>query len=340
MKKHMDEYNKNNSNDLTIESIRISYQGVEGENEVRSLSEEIYQRLHLKINPPTKITDRIVRLGVSEILITIILTAIAKDMWDRILNLLQEHFQNQEKIRANKGQIIIKLNDSDTGKRFPFHEYTNWEDFLKAVDKYREEREDKSLIDLIEERVKIDEEISRLFEKEATFLDIDVVSSKKLREEEPDLIISTYSFEQYYKYIKEKVEENHGKVLNACGDEVMAWFELPDNAISCALAIFKWRDDFNKRRNKLKNSFQFRIGINTGVALIDEQRGKAFSKGVLDLAGHLQKEAEPGIFLISENTYSTLKTMPNFQRYKYIKRDKIWGYKIIDNKQQGNKSRK
>lgn len=129
-------------------------------------------------------------------------------MLNSILNLLQRRFS---------GQIIIKLDNSDIGRRFPFSRETNWEEFLKVIEKYIDERKSKSLSELIEERIKIDEEIRNLFEKEATFLDIDVVSSKKLRESERDLIISAYSFEQYHKYVKEKVEGNKGKVLNAVG---------------------------------------------------------------------------------------------------------------------------
>lgn len=319
----MDKYNRENPNNLRAEFIKISYQGVNAEEEARILQDELYKQLHLKINPPTEIPDRIARLGVAEVIITIILAPIVQYAVNSILDTLQDFFRKK---RPCKGQIIIKLDENDLGKRFPFLKETNWEEFVKFIDKYISERKSSSLSELIKERVKIDEEIRSLFETEATFLDIDVVASKKLIKDESDLMIIAYSFEEYHKYVKEKVEENKGKVLNAVGDEMMAWFETPSDAINCALAIFKSRDNFNKRRNKLKNSFQFRIGINTGVALIDEKEGKAFSSGVLDLAGHLQKNAEPGIFLISEDTYNQLEDKTNFHKYKYIKRDETWSY--------------
>lgn len=319
----MDKHDKNNSNELTIESVRISYLGVIAKDDAQFLYEKLHKQQGFKIPSPIEIPSRIAELGVPEVLVTIILTSMAKDIWNIILNLLKNYTQEKKLY----GQVIIKQDENDLGRRFPYHKETNWGVFFKAIDKYINERERESLTDMITKRVEIDDDIKRLFEREATFLDIDVVCSKKLREEEPDLIISAYSFEQYHKYVKEKAEENKGKVLNAVGDEVMAWFKSPRDAINCALAIFKERDEFNKR-NRLKNQFQFRIGINTGLALVDDKEGKGFSKGVLDLAGHLQKEAEHGRFIISENTYNRLedKDKVDFHKYKYIERDKAGSY--------------
>jgi class 3 adenylate cyclase len=330
----MDKYNKEAPNDLRIDSIKISYQGSDVGEEATSLHNEIYQRLHLKTNPPTEIRGRIPRLGVIEILIPIILAPIVQYAVNSTLNALRDFFRNRRK-KAYKVQIIIKLYDDDPGRRFPFRtEETDWEKVFRSIDKHLKETREKSLSELIEKRTKIDEEMRKFFEEEATFLDIDVVSSKRLMNDEQDLMISAYSFEQYYKYVKEKVEENKGTVLNAVGAEVMAWFSAPSDAISCALAIFKHGNEFNRQRSKLKNPFQFKIGINTGLVLIDEKEGEVFARGVLDLAGHLQKEAEPGKFLISENTYNKLEDKSSFHKHKCIDGDKIWSYifaGIIDN---------
>lgn len=319
-----------NTNELIIESIKISYPDNESRSSANSMHNELYKQLHLKTEPPKKISAAIARLGVSEILITIILTSIAKDLWIRVLDLLKKTSESQI---VKGGGIHIKFDDNDPGKRFPFHKDTNWEKFLRVIEKYinqRYEKKNETLMDLIEGRVELDEKILKLFETEATFLDIDVVSSTILRQTEPDLIISAYSFEQCFKYVKEKAEENRGKILNAVGDEVMAWFGVASNAINCALAIFRDRDEFNRTKNKLQKPFQFRIGINSGKALLDEPTGKAFGRGVLDFAGHLQKEASPGTFLISENTYNLLEDKSRFQQSKFIEKDKKWSYILVD----------
>ena len=327
----MDE-KRRSSNELLVESIKISYTDKEGRNTAKSIHDELYKQLHLKTEAPQKIPTTIAKLGISEILITIILTSIAKDIWDAVLNLLRG--VSEAKV-LKVGEVYIKVDDNDPGKRFRFHKDTSWGKFLKIIQKYiyqRYKKKGETLMDLIEDRVKIGDKIVNLFEREATFLDIDVVSSANLRKAEQDLAISAYSFEQYYKFVKERVEENNGRVLDAIGDEVMAWFAIANDAVDCALGIFRDRDEFNKTRNRLRNRFQFRIGINTGKALIDIPRGKAFSRGVLDLAGHLQKAADRGTFLISKSTYKKLDDKARFHKSKFLEKDKQWGYVIIDDR--------
>jgi len=55
----------------------------------------------------------------------------------------------------------------------------------------------------------------------------------------------------------------------------------------------------------LETPFRFRIGVHTGTSLVDRARGVAYSP-VLDVAGHLQKDAEVNSLLISEATYAAL----------------------------------
>lgn len=330
----MDNYHKKNSNDLTIESIKISYEGVDTQEKAWSLHSELCKKLQLKINPPTEIPSRIAGLGVSDILITIIHGVITHEVWHNIRMPLLRIIQRV--LKGMRGQIIVRGDDCNPGRSFPFEKDTIWEKLLDHIEKYINERKRKSLMELIEERLKIDEEITQLFKRELTFLTVGVVSSEKLWKEEPDLPKSIYSFEQYYKYVKGTVEENKGKVLNAIEGEITACFETPYDAINCSLAIFSNRNNFNKIKNKLKNEFQFRIGINSGLAFVDNSEDKVFSKEILPLARRLQEEAEPGTFLISENTYSKLTNNANLQKHKYIERDKIWSYifsEIIDNKQ-------
>jgi len=192
----------------------------------------------------------------------------------------------------------------------------------KEISKVPSKRE-VSLVESVKEIVEKTKRLKERFTKEATFLDIDVVGSTKLKQGEEDIDI-IYSFNEYHRYIKEKVETFNGKVLNSVGDEVMAIFDIPEDALKAGIEIFRGRDEFNKRRNELKKDFQFRIGINTGVALVDKD--KAYSN-VLDIAGHLQKEANLGEILISEKTYIAISEKDKYPLSKrYIEEDKIWAY--------------
>jgi class 3 adenylate cyclase len=323
----MDKQANRDSDNLILESIKIQYMDEGAKKGADKLHDDLLKHLHLRIIPSEKISEGMARLGLEtgEILITIILAPFVHDAVISILSRLKDFFK---KWRDNypRGQFILKQNKNDSGRRFRFIEETDLDELYDHIEQFIERKRPKSLSEWLEKNIKEREKIRRLFEKEATFLDVDVVGSGKLREKETDLLVSAYSFEQYFKYITKMVEKNNGKVLDSIGDEVMAWFLVPDNAVNCASEIFINRDVFNEKRNKMNAPFQFRIGINTGCAFIDETEGKAFSRGVLDLAGHLQKEAEPGTFLISQNTYNKLENKYDFCRYKNLKRDNAQSY--------------
>ena len=70
-----------------------------------------------------------------------------------------------------------------------------------------------------------------------------------------------------------------------------------------------------------------RIGINTGVCLVDESREKGkWVSETMDIAGHLQKYSEPGEIRIGEETYKKLMDKTNFKEDKSIDGVKTYLY--------------
>ena len=63
--------------------------------------------------------------------------------------------------------------------------------------------------------------------------------------------------------------------------------------------------EWNGRENLLEREFRVRIGIHTGRSAVDLASGVAYSP-VLDIAGHLQKNAPIGGVLISATTHAEL----------------------------------
>ena len=94
-------------------------------------------------------------------------------------------------------------------------------------------------------------------------------------------------------------------MLASRSDEVMAFFDSADAAVGCARALLSALAVWNARENLLERSFRVRIGIHTGRSAVDLQSGVAYSP-VLDVAGHLQKNAPIGGVLISEATHTAL----------------------------------
>jgi len=85
----------------------------------------------------------------------------------------------------------------------------------------------------------------------------------------------------------------------------MAFFDRASDAVSCARALLLGMRDWNARENLLEREFRVRIGVHTGRSAVDLASGVAYSP-VLDIAGHLQKNAPVGGALISATTHAEL----------------------------------
>ena len=167
------------------------------------------------------------------------------------------------------------------------------------------EPRDPSLRAFMEEKIERDRLIEEKFSVEGSFLDVDVVGSysMKAQAERPAHII--VSFERFRVFVESVVNEFDGQVLNSNGDELMCFFDSTLQAVRAASAILSRLDDFNTTRNVLTLPFRFRIGIHTGACLVDRERGVAYS-AVLDVAGHLQKQADVNGLLVSRDTLRAL----------------------------------
>ncbi len=143
------------------------------------------------------------------------------------------------------------------------------------------------------------------FQVTGSFLDVDVVASRAMKGmgERPEHII--VSFERFRAFVGGICAEFGGQVLNSNGDELMCFFEQPSRAVLAGSAILARLAAFNRDQNLLGQPFRFRLGVHTGRSLVDLAAGIAYSD-VLDLAGHIQKQAEPDSLLISEATLLAL----------------------------------
>ena len=162
---------------------------------------------------------------------------------------------------------------------------------------------------VMEARVDLEARLERDFVRDGSFLDVDIADSYGLKASEPRAERVFVSFERFRGYVAERVREHAGRILNSNGDEVMAFFESADAAVSCARALQAALPVWNARENLLQRDFRVRIGIHTGRSAVDLQSGVAYSP-VLDVAGHLQKTAPIGGVLISEATRAALADEP------------------------------
>ncbi|MDD2891302.1 MAG: adenylate/guanylate cyclase domain-containing protein [bacterium] len=174
----------------------------------------------------------------------------------------------------------------------------------------------------------LSEHIQKKFIHEVTAMDIDIVESTALKQNELHENI-IFSFTEFWKFADIIIQNNHGRLLSRAGDEAMYLFEDVNKSVSGAQQLLDGLDKFNKTTNLLKLPFNVRLGLNTGKIVEDQQKGGnvVFSK-ITDIAGHLQKMALPGEILISGHTYDKLQNKKEFKSGKYSQRDKIEVYTL------------
>jgi pSer/pThr/pTyr-binding forkhead associated (FHA) protein len=176
------------------------------------------------------------------------------------------------------------------------------------------------LVSAVHEQIELQQRIEREFQFRGSFLDVDVVDSygMKARAGRPDRII--VSFDRFREFARGVIEEFDGQFLNSNGDELMCFFDSPHQAVRAGSALLRRLGEFNEKQNLLDTPFRVRIGVHTGDALVDRRRGIAYSTA-LDVAGHLQKHAQVGGVLISEQTLAALPEGLPFEAAGMLERE-------------------
>lgn len=132
------------------------------------------------------------------------------------------------------------------------------------------------------------------------FLSVDVVGSQEMKRKGPQLAVE-YSFTQYREWIEQIVAGLDGRMQIAAGDGVMCLFPTESAALHAARRIQEGIDGFNAHHNRLPLPFRLRCGVNAGeVALEAGTPIGHLQSPVIDRAAALQKQAEPGNIVVSE----------------------------------------
>ncbi|HEM47044.1 MAG TPA: FHA domain-containing protein [Alphaproteobacteria bacterium] len=185
----------------------------------------------------------------------------------------------------------------------------------------------RSLKQQMERRLEIDRRIEEDFSVDGSFLDVDVVNSYGMKAETTRADHIVVSFERFRSFVGGVVDELDGHVLNSNGDELMCYFESTLQAVRAASRILDRLAAFNAGQNLLRTPFRFRLGIHTGRCLVDLDQGVAYSP-VLDVAGHLQKLAEPDSLLVSQQTLDALPPELPFERAGVMEREGLVYYRL------------
>jgi hypothetical protein len=93
----------------------------------------------------------------------------------------------------------------------------------------------------------------------------------------------------------------------------MACFSNIDTAVKAGQGVINSLDHFNRNVKLMKSEFAVRCGVNSGFLYMDESTPlEQVSDRVIDIAGHMQKYAEPNTVAVPKSAIKPLANAGGF----------------------------
>ncbi len=148
--------------------------------------------------------------------------------------------------------------------------------------------------------------------RDLAFLSIDIVDSTGIKESEEKAAIE-YDFKEYKKFVDEKLQANGSIKSTWTPDGVMSCFSTVDEAVKAARDVLTGLEDFNKNVKTMRKDFHVRCGINAGYVYFDDTLPlEEMSDRVIDVTGHMQKQAAHNSICIAKPAIEPLKERAGF----------------------------
>jgi adenylate cyclase len=147
--------------------------------------------------------------------------------------------------------------------------------------------------------------------KLAAILSADVKGYSRLMGEDEKGTVRTLN--AYKELMANLIQQHHGRVVDAPGDNVLAEFGSVVDAVQCAVEIQK---ELKNRNAQLPENrrMEFRIGVNLGDVI--EEGDRIYGDGV-NIAARLESLSEAGGICISGTAFDQVKNKINLG-YKYL----------------------
>ena len=118
-----------------------------------------------------------------------------------------------------------------------------------------------------------------------------------------DEVHTIQTLKAYRSLMSDLIQQHSGRVVDNPGDNLLAEFSSAVDAVECAVQVQKKLKKENARYVE-DNRLEFRIGINIGDVVHDEDR--IYGEGV-NIAARIESLADAGGVCISRNTYDHIK---------------------------------
>lgn len=160
--------------------------------------------------------------------------------------------------------------------------------------------------------------------RELAFLSIDIVDSTKMKIGEDQETIE-YDFKQYKTFVDEILKANGVIKVAWTPDGIMTCFSNIDTAVKTGKDVIRGLKRFNREVKLMKSDFRVRCGVNSGYVYMDEDVPlEEVSDRVIDIAGHMQKHAEPMTVSVAKTVVEPLTDREGFQETPKI----VDGYQV------------
>jgi class 3 adenylate cyclase len=148
--------------------------------------------------------------------------------------------------------------------------------------------------------------------RDLAFLSVDVVGSTQMKvQEEPAAI--QHDFLEYRKLVERVFARSRMLKAAWTPDGVMACFPNVNDAVQAGQDIIRELIVFNKSVKLMRTDFAVRCGVNAGFVYFDESTPmETMSDRVIDVAGHMQKHADPNTVLVARKIIEPLRQLEEF----------------------------
>lgn len=251
----------------------------------------------IRVNIPTKISGKEMSrwfLIVGMFLLSGTLSRLSDRLRDRT-----EYY----KFKLNMDQWKNKMGISDNAVILnPLNEK------LEEIKNAKKRDREQLIREFIETKKKLDE-----MGRDLAFLAIDIVDSTGMKQNEEQAIVE-HDFKEYKRYV-EKCLTAHGCLKTAwTPDGVMSCFNSVDAAVRAAREVITGLDEFNRNIKMMSKEFKVRCGVNSGFVYYDESIPlEEISDRVIDIAGHMQKNAQPNSVCVAKPAIEPLNDRVGFE---------------------------
>ncbi|UCH48957.1 MAG: hypothetical protein JSU95_03915 [Betaproteobacteria bacterium] len=140
--------------------------------------------------------------------------------------------------------------------------------------------------------------------KLAALMSADVAGYSRLMQDDEEATVETLT--RYRSIFSSLVSRHEGRIVDSPGDNILAEFASPVEAVQCAVEVQR---ELARRNLQLADhrKMHFRIGINLGD-ILSRDDGSIYGDGV-NVAARLESLAEPGGIMISESVCVQVRTL-------------------------------